>query len=159
MATISNNNSIKETTLKLIKLISKEIENDLMDNSGSVIDQDKLFDTMLKAYNMWQEDTHDGVDYIFDINNKQDTICLLQGDLKVSDISSLYINQFNQNNTPYFVYGVNYEKPKVFKSMQEVKIQLADNTEWIMTHLFLFANKTDIYQTLFDRYVGELFNA
>ena len=70
MAMANINTEIKETTLKLIKLVSNAIVEDLKDNSGSVLDVDDIIDTMLEAYNMWQEDTHDGVDYIFNINNK-----------------------------------------------------------------------------------------
>ena len=160
MATITMdyNKSIKETTLKLIKLVSNAIIEDLKDNSGNVQNQDDILNTMLEAYNMWQEDTHDGVDYIFNINNKKDVICILQDDnMQVRDISSLYINQFNSNGTPYFRYGQNYEKPKVFTSMESLKEQLIDNTEWVITHLFLFANNTDIYHKLFNMYIGTLF--
>ena len=115
---------------------------------------------MLEAYNLWQEDTHDGVDYIFNINNKDDVIYLLQNDknIQVRDISSLYINQYNNNGTPYFRYGQNYEyHPKVLMSMKQLKTQLIDNAEWVITHLFLFANNTDTYHKIFNMYIGNLF--
>ncbi len=160
MATANINTEIKETTLKLIKLVSNAIVEDLKDNSGSVLDVDDIIDTMLEAYNMWQEDTHDGVDYIFNINNKDDVIYLLQNDknIQVRDISSLYINQYNNNGTPYFRYGQNYEyHPKVLMSMKQLKTQLIDNAEWVITHLFLFANNTDTYHKIFNMYIGNLF--
>lgn len=160
MATANINTEIKETTLKLIKLVSNAIVEDLKDNSSSVLYVDDIIDTMLKAYNMWQEDTHDGVDYIFNINNKDDVIYLLQNDknIQVRDISSLYINQYNNNGTPYFRYGQNYEyHPKVLMSMKQLKTQLIDNAEWVITHLFLFANNTDTYHKIFNMYIGNLF--
>ena len=162
MAMANINTEIKETTLKLIKLVSNAIVEDLKDNSSSVLDVDDIIDTMLKAYNMWQEDTHDGVDYIFNINNKDDVIYLLQNckNIQVRDISSLYINQYNNNGTPYFRYGQNYEyHPKVLMSMKQLKTQLIDNTEWVITHLFLFANNTDTYHKIFNMYIGNLFGA
>ena len=162
MAMENINTEIKETTLKLIKLVSNAIVEDLKDNSSSVLDVDDIIDTMLEAYNMWQEDTHDGVDYIFNINNKDDVIYLLQNckNIQVRDISSLYINQYNNNGTPYFRYGQNYEyHPKVLMSMKQLKTQLIDNTEWVITHLFLFANNTDTYHKIFNMYIGNLFGA
>ena len=160
MAMANINTEIKETTLKLIKLVSNAIVEDLKDNSSSVLDVDDIIDTMLKAYNMWQEDTHDGVDYIININNKDDVIYLLQNgkNIQVRDISSLYINQYNNNGTPYFRYGQNYEyHPKVLMSMKQLKTQLIDNAEWVITHLFLFANNTDTYHKIFNMYIGNLF--
>ena len=160
MAMENINTEIKETTLKLIKLVSNAIVEDLKDNSSSVLDVDDIIGTMLEAYNMWQEDTHDGVDYIFNINNKDDVIYLLQNckNIQVRDISSLYINQYNNNGTPYFRYGQNYEyHPKVLMSMKQLKTQLIDNAEWAITHLFLFANNTDTYHKIFNMYIGNLF--
>mgnify|MGYP003473211764 FL=1 len=162
MAMANINTEIKETTLKLIKFVSNAIVEDLKDNSGSVLDIDDIIDTMLEAYNMWQEDTHDGVDYIFNINNKDDVIFFFFFDknIQVSDISSLYINQYNNNGTPYFRYGQNYEyHPKVLMSMKQLKTQLIDNAEWVITHLFLFANNTDTYHKIFNMYIGNLFGA
>ena len=155
------NTESKETTLELIKLVASAIVEDLKDNSSSVLDVDDIIGTMLEAYNMWQEDTHDGVDYIFNINNKDDVIYLLQNckNIQVRDISSLYINQYNNNGTPYFRYGQNYENPKVLMSMKQLKTQLIDNAEWVITHLFLFANNTDTYHKIFNMYIGNLFGA
>ena len=110
MAMANINTEIKETTLKLIKLVSNAIVEDLKDNSSSVLDVDDIIDTMLEAYNMWQKDTHDGVDYIF-------------------------------------------------TSMKQLKTKLIDNTEWAITHLFLFANNTDTYHKIFNMYIGNLFGA
>lgn len=117
----------------------------------------KIFPTILKAYNMWQEDTQDGVDYIFDITNKQDVIDLLKGDLSVGGITSIYNGQEHQAHTRYFRYGQNYELPMAFRTMNELKEYLAKETKWVIIHLFLFGNETEEYKTIFDMYVGKLF--
>lgn len=151
------NSEIKETTDKLIGLVAKAIKHDMKDfhNPSLMV----VLPTMLMAHNMWQEDTNDGVDYIFDITNKQDVICLLQGDLTVNAIASLYNGQQSQLYTRYFRYGQNYELPTPFKTMEEITEYLADNALWIITHLFLFRNETKECKTIFNLYIGKLFNA
>lgn len=156
------NKDIKETTLKLIKLVSTAIANDITDEDN--LNGMEVLKTMVKAHNMWQEDTQDGVDYIFDILNKKDVIYLLQGDLNVGDIATLYKGQeYNgrgyQKHTRYFRYGQNYPLPTPFNTMEKIRNYLADNAEWIITHLFLFRNNTEEYQTIFNNYIGKLFNA
>lgn len=155
-----NNTSsrIKDTMTRLIDLVSSQVAKDLTKKDDNDIDTE-LLGIMVDAHNIWQEDCHDGVDYIFDITNKKDVICLLQGDLNVSDINSIYNGQTYQRHTKYFQYGQNYQLPNAFPTIERLKEYLADNAKWIITHLFLFANTTEEYFSIFNKYVGVLFNA
>lgn len=148
--------NIKESYEILMDSVSNIIAHELMDDNDP--NNMKIFPTFLKAYNMWQEDTQDGVDYIFDITDKQDVIDLLKGDFSVGGITSIYNGQEHQAHTRYFRYGQNYELPMAFRTMKELKEYLAKETKWVIIHLFLFRNDTEEYKTIFDIYVGKLFN-
>lgn len=67
----------------------------------------------LKAYNRYQEDERDGVDYIFNINNKDDLITCIQGGLTADEIVKFH-NRVKSwvNPTPHFLFGCNHKEMK-----------------------------------------------
>jgi hypothetical protein len=68
---------------------------------------------LLKAYNRYQEDERDGVDYIFSINNKDDLITCIKGGLTAEDIVNFH-NRIKSwaNPTPHFLFGCNHKEMK-----------------------------------------------
>ena len=68
---------------------------------------------LLKAYNRYQEDERDGVDYIFNINNQDDLITCIQGGLTAEEIVNFH-NRVKSwvNPTPYFLFGCNHKEMK-----------------------------------------------
>lgn len=66
---------------------------------------------LLKAYNRYQEDERDGVDYIFDINNQDDLISCVNGGLTASEIID-YNNKvkYLTNMTTHFLFGCNHKE-------------------------------------------------
>lgn len=62
---------------------------------------------LLKAYNRYQEDERDGVDYIFNILNQNDLITCVKGGLTAYDITD-----FNSkvNSTIHFLFGCNHKE-------------------------------------------------
>lgn len=62
---------------------------------------------LLKAYNRYQEDERDGVDYIFNINNQDDLIACVKGGLTAYEITD-----FNSKfNTPiHFLFDCNHKE-------------------------------------------------
>ena len=68
---------------------------------------------LLKAYNRYQEDQRDGVDYIFNINNQDDLITCIQGGLTAEEIVNFH-NRVKSwvNPTPYFLFGCNHKEMK-----------------------------------------------
>lgn len=68
---------------------------------------------LLKAYNRYQEDERDGVDYIFDINNQDDLITCIQGGLTAEEIVNFH-NRVKSwmNPTPHFLFGCNHKEMK-----------------------------------------------
>jgi hypothetical protein len=68
---------------------------------------------LLKAYNRYQADERDGVDYIFNINNQDDLITCIQGGLTAEEIVKFH-NRVNSwiNPTPHFLFGCNHKEMK-----------------------------------------------
>jgi hypothetical protein len=68
---------------------------------------------LLKAYNRYQEDERDGVDYIFNINNQDDLITCIQGGLTAKEIVNFH-NRVKSwvNPTPHFLFGCNHKEMK-----------------------------------------------
>lgn len=66
---------------------------------------------LLKAYNRYQEDERDGVDYIFNINNQDDLITCIQGGLTAEEIVNFH-NRVKSwvNPTPHFLFGCNHKE-------------------------------------------------
>jgi hypothetical protein len=58
---------------------------------------------LLNAYNRWQEDEKDGVDYIFNIDKQDDLICCIKGGMTSDDIVKL-----KNNGVSYFLFGINH---------------------------------------------------
>lgn len=71
--------------------------------------EDYSLNMYLKAYNRWQEDEHNGVDYIFNIINPDDLIDCIKGDLTADEIAK-FVNGTKgfANTTPYFLFGCNH---------------------------------------------------
>ena len=68
---------------------------------------------LLKAYNRYQEDERDGVDYIFNINNQDDLITCIQGGLTAEEIANFYNSVKGWvNSTPFFLFGCNHKEMK-----------------------------------------------
>lgn len=68
---------------------------------------------LLKAYNRYQEDERNGVDYIFNINNQDDLITCIQGGLTAEEIVKFH-NRVKSwvNPTPHFLFGCNHKEMK-----------------------------------------------
>ena len=111
---------------------------------------------LLGSYNYYQESERDGVDYIFDITDKED---LNPIDLGVGDIVYLYNNYKAGKTTQYFLYGVNYEEPKQFENEKDVDTQILSYLDEIIEHVLMYpedcASHTKIYAKYFARFIRE----
>lgn len=68
---------------------------------------------LLKAYNRYQEDERDGVDYIFNINNPTDLITCIQGGLTAEEIANFHNKVKSwETPTPHFLFGCNHKEMK-----------------------------------------------
>lgn len=69
---------------------------------------------LIDVYNTYQEEERDGVDYIFDFQNKEDLCTCIKGGLTAEELAELVIMFQNDNSedyTPNFLFGCNRESP------------------------------------------------
>lgn len=106
---------------------------------------------ILNAYNRYQEDEKDGVDYIFDLSNKEDIITCVNGGMSVKEIASLHIqNVRDYSMTNFFLFGVNHKEPKLL-SYSQFGQQLLSHTDEIAECVLAFpwVNEYRVFYTKF----------
>lgn len=73
-----------------------------------------MIQRLIDVYNTYQEEERDGVDYIFDFQNKEDLTTCIQGGLTAEELAELVIkfhNDDSENYTPNFLFGCNHVSP------------------------------------------------
>ena len=116
------NEKMKETFNNLVAVIAEETKRNLPTNESLVY-------VTLDAYNCYQKEERDGVDYIFDLNNADDLKSCVEGGLTANEIAEMVKNINEKAYTPYFFFGVNHESPKQLKEFKELTDQLIANVE------------------------------
>lgn len=136
----------------------------ITDHLTDVIKADLLYDNcdeetlsiILNAYNRYQEDERDGVDYIFDITDQDDLSYLVSKcDFSSAQIYNVHALWVQEKITPYFRYGVNYPEPKVISSFRGLKGQLANSLEDFLPFVLMYVTRCEEYQALYEHYVTE----
>lgn len=117
-------------------------------------DNKEFTDIVLKAYNRYREDERDGVDYLFDINNKDDVKCCLDGGLSVPDLARAYSDYEARLFTPYFFFGVNHPKPSFITEKRHLRTLLQNCLSDIIRYAFCYHNVAE-YSVLLDRLISD----
>lgn len=137
---------LNEMVASLKKLITKDL------SLGK--ENPKVVDMLLDAYNRYQLDERDGVDYLYNLFNKEDLKKCIDNGLSVSDIAWLY-DQTSLNTTSFFYFGVNHEEPEPIANFQELKNLmvnwLCDFLPCVVAYPYLKE-----YQAIYKRYVTDL---
>lgn len=122
----------KEALNNLVTIIAEETKRNLPTNMNLIL-------YTLDAYNRYQEEERDGVDYIFSINNADDLKCCVEGGLTADEIAKIVNNVINKKcYTPYFFFGVNHKSPKQIKDFKELTDQLIANVEEVVRKALAF---------------------
>ena len=69
---------------------------------------------LIDVYNTYQEEERDGVDYIFDFQNKEDLCTCIKGGLTAEELAELVAKSLDndgENYTTKFLFGCNHESP------------------------------------------------
>ena len=103
---------------------------------------------VLNAYNTYQEEERDGVDYIFNINNPEDLKCCIEGGMTAKQVAWLY-DQSQVNTTPFFYFGVNYEKPKPIANWEALIINLIKWLDNILPCVLAYPYSLKSYEELY----------
>ena len=144
---------IKDTFYKLINLVSKEITDDLRNNT---LRGDSMFKTILAAYNLYMINTCYDPQCIYNIEEKEDVIyCLKEYNVTMAQMVDIFTNA--NVNTPYFTFAEENYKPVVFKTINQLKEKLIKKMKFVITHIFVYENDSVVYKEIFKEYVGTLF--
>ena len=144
---------IKDTFYKLINLVSKEITDDLKNNT---LRGDSMFKTILAAYNLYMINTCYDPQCIYNIEEKEDVIyCLKEYNVTMAQMVDIFTNA--NVNTPYFTFAEENYKPVVFETINQLKEKLIKKMKYIITHIFVYENDSVVYKDIFKEYVGTLF--
>lgn len=108
---------------------------------------------VIAAYNRFQEDEREGVDYLFDINNKDDLKYCVEGGMTAAEIAWLY-DQSNVNTSPLFYFGVNHETPQPIASWEEVKECMINWLEDVLPCVIAYPYIEE-YRTIYTKYVTD----
>ena len=74
----------------------------------------QMIQRLIDVYNTYQEEERDGVDYIFDFQNKEDLTTCIQGGLTAEELAELVIKFHNDDSeyyTPNLLFGCNHVSP------------------------------------------------
>ena len=119
---------IENTIIDLVKLTTERIKTDILrDDENST----KLLNKVFNAYNDFQTDERNCVDYIFDIDNPGDVIECIRAGLVAKDIAHIY-NESQTNTTRYFFYHrENHPKPELM-TWEQFRGLLLDELEHVL---------------------------
>lgn len=118
-------------------------------------DRDRTINVILKAYNVYQEETSEDVDYILNLHDKDDLLACVDGGITAEKLADLVINEGNK--TPYFFFGVNYKVPKQFDNFDQLFRQLISWLDDILPRVLAYPNAFDSFKEVYRRYFTPYF--
>lgn len=140
---------MEEIINKMVEEITIKIKHDL--DNYPYQGHDYLL-VLLNAYNAWQEDERDGVDYIFNITNKDDVKCCLDGGMEMSEVVSIY-NKWKNGTTPYFMFGRNHKDAEIFYNPSNFVHQLISSVEDFLPYVITYPYANEAYQKMYSLYI------
>lgn len=95
-----------------------------------------IFNLVLDVYNEYQESERDGVDYIFDLNKKEDLIVCIKGGLTARMVQKL-VNKLDDGFTQYFYFGCNYPTP-ISIQFEDLKTNLYNYLDELVDYIIAY---------------------
>jgi len=136
--------------------MSKSIISTTIDNLIQMV-ADRLvkgqrYDLLFAAYNRWQEDERDGVDYIFDVEKPEDVICCLQGGLTIEQLHSI-LDAKETDGIQYFYFGCNYPTPTLITQEKLIGI-LKSFADDIVMYAIAYPSVEE-YKAIYELFITE----
>jgi hypothetical protein len=136
------------TLNELVHNISTSIIADLRNDNKEK--KEKAFNIVLKAYNTYQDIERNGLDYIFDATNIEDTIVVAKGGTSFKEFYDVF--NASDKKTIYYMVGEKYPD-LVFLSQEEVIKGLIFHLEDVVRHTMV-QPYVDGYNQLFHNYIS-----
>lgn len=132
---------MKKCLEKMAKHISENVFTKIVENA--ITNDDGIsIQLAIDAYNAYQENERDGVDYIFDLDDTHDLRTCISGGLTAKEISGLYNESLCEGFTKFFMFGVNHTKP-IILTKYELKAALSGMAEEIITNMIMYPHSYD----------------
>lgn len=139
----------------IIKSLVEFIREDLIHDMQCGQCGDDITILVLNAYNRYQEDERDGVDYIFNINKAEDLKCCIDGGMTANEISWVFTeSQKTAKNTPYFMFGQNHKQPEMIETWDGLKSYLSNFLGSVLLCMLAY-HDTDGYKQLYDHCISD----
>jgi hypothetical protein len=142
----------------MTKVTLEEIINNMVSNIKADLSSDneekkeKAFNIVLKAYNVYQREERDGVDYIFNANDIEDCKTLVNCGMTHKKFHNVVIT--SETKSDYFFYGINY--PEImFLTKTQLFAQLWATLEDVVKHSMI-QPYLDGYNQIFHNYVSHV---
>jgi len=132
----------------IVEIIKRRIAHDLRNGNGAL-------DMVLNAYNRFQEDERDGVDYIFDITKQNDLQYMVERGLTVTEIALACNKIQNEGITSYFHFGCNYEGLEAVGTLKDLKRNLISWLDVFLPFVIMYVTRCTEYQALYEHYITE----
>lgn len=143
------NKSVRNSLEALHETIVRSIKLDLK----NLLKKDEL-QLVLAAYNRYQEDEHDGANYIFNIDNVDDLKCCVDGGLTAKEIHDMV-----KLNCKYFIFGryTTFDRCTytIFTDIDELRDLLLGYLEDVVWCALKYVSRCDEYAALYEHYVTE----
>lgn len=108
------------------------------------------FKIALRAYNRFQEDNRDGVDYIFNIYENEDLIAMLQGGINCETIAKMVSSGFC-----FFHYGANYPTTPTPLSSDDAYFEIYRNCDELVKQVVIYQSYYYEYADFFNKFFSE----
>lgn len=135
-----------------IETIFSETINHLVQMVADRLVRGQRFDLLFAAYNRWQEDERDGVDYIFDVEKPEDVICCLKGGLTIEQLHSI-LDAKETEGIQYFYFGVNHHGPTLIP-LSALISQLKANADEIVKYAIAYPSVNE-YKAIYELFITE----
>ena len=132
----------------IVEIMKRRIAHDLRNGNGAL-------DMVLNAYNRFQEDERDGVDYIFDITNQNDLGYMVEHGLTVTEIALACNKIQNEGITSYFHFGCNYTTLHALGTLADLKLNLISWLDEFLPYVIMYVTRCTEYQALYEHYITE----
>ena len=134
----------------LIAKVAKNVEEEVMNSEIN-----KALDLLLAAFNRYQEDERDGVDYIFDLSKQKDLKCMVEGGLSASEICDAW-STFRESDgivTPFVRFGQNYTSLQFVGTRNDLKKGLIGALDDFLPYVFMYVCRCKEYQDFYEHFV------
>lgn len=131
----------------LIEVMYEDLVDDL--HTFTCKEFDNLLHIVLDAFNRYQESEHDGVDYLFHIENTDDVKCCIHGGMTTKEIAEVYNEYKDGRNAGYFFFGQNYDRAKPIKTRGELIDLLIGYLHDVLLRVVCYPYSSEAYKALY----------